>query len=236
MSFISTSAERTVWPLSHSTSRNSAGSRCRRRAVSHIRVIGRSTNAPASMLVGAVVNQGMRFFVLLPTRCTRLIRRESGRRVSETPASRTQCGSGRAGVAGSAPSRREWTAQMMCRSRGRARLWSECFCHLGRPARAARARLARGTSCLADERARRKRARSVADAAPNARRSAGPSDPIVSSTGMLAMCANEIIERSPWCSRRPGGAPRGRGRGRRGGRGSRRRSRGRPASHRRASS
>jgi hypothetical protein len=154
---------------------------------------------------------------------------------SEAPASRAQCGSGRTDVAGSAPSRREWTAQMMCRSRGRARLRSECF-YLGRPARAARPRLARGASCLADERARRKRARSVADAAPNARRSAGPSDPIVSSTGMPAMCANEITGRSPWYSRRPGGAPRGRGRDRRGGRRSRRRSRGRPASHRRASS
>ena len=132
-------------------------------------------------------------------------------------------------------SRREWTARMMCRSCGRARLWSGCF-YLARRTRAARPRLGRGASCLADERARRKRARSVADAAPNVRRSAGPSDAIVSSTGMPAMCASGIIGRSPWCSRRPGGAPRGRGRGRWGGCGSRRRSRGRPASRRRASS
>jgi hypothetical protein len=76
------------------------------------------------------------------------------------------------------------------------------------------ARLGRGASCLADERARRKRARSVADAAPNVRRSAGPSDAIVSSTGIPAMCASGITGRSPWCSRRLGGAPRGRARGR----------------------
>ena len=165
----------------------------------------------------------------------RLVRCESGAAASEAPASRAQRGSGRAGVAGSAPSRREWAARMLCRSCGRARLWSGCF-YLARRTRAARPRLGRGASCLADERARRKRARSVADAAPNVRRSAGPSDAIVSSTGMPAMCASGIIGRSPWCSRRLGGAPRGRGRGRWGGCGSRRRSRGRPASRRRASS
>ena len=167
---------------------------------------------------------------------SRLSRRcESGAAASEAPASRAQRGSGRAGVAGSAPSRREWAARMLCRFCGRARLWSGCF-YLARRTRAARPRLGRGASCLADERARRKRARSVADAAPNVRRSAGPSDAIVSSTGMPAMCASGITGRSPWCSRRLGGAPRGRGRGRWGGCGSRRRSRGRPASHRRASS
>ena len=160
---------------------------------------------------------------------------ESGAAASEAPASRAQRGSGRAGVAGSAPSRREWAARMLCRFCGRARLWSGCF-YLARRTRAARPRLGRGASCLADERARRKRARSVADAAPNVRRSAGPSDAIVSSTGMPAMCASGITGRSPWCSRRLGGAPRGRARGRWGGCGSRRRSRGRPASRRRASS
>jgi hypothetical protein len=108
--------------------------------------------------------------------------------------------------------------------------------YLARRTRTARPRLGRGATCLADERGRRKRARSVADAAPNVRRSTGPSDPSVSSTGMPAMCASGITGRSPWCSRRPGGAPRGRGLGRWGGRGSRRRSRGRPPSRRRASS
>jgi hypothetical protein len=149
--------------------------------------------------------------------------------------SRAQCGSGRAGVAGSAPSRRDWTTRMMWHSCGRASLWSGCF-YLGRRTRAARLRLGRGASCLADERARRRRARSIADAAPNASRTAGAYVPIVSSIGMPAMCANEISGRSPWCSRRPGGVPRVLGRGRRGGRGSRRRSRGRPASLRRTNS
>jgi hypothetical protein len=118
---------------------------------------------------------------------------------------------------------------------GRARPWSGCF-YLARRTRATRPGLGREASCVADERARRKRARSVADAAPNVRRSAGPSDPIVSSTGMPVTCASGIIGRSPWCSRRPGGVPRGRARDRWGGCGSRRRSRGRPACHRRASS
>jgi hypothetical protein len=167
-----------------------------------------------------------------PGRCWVSSGAQAAGAVSEAPTSRARCGSGRAGVAGVRRPRAGWTAQMMCRSCGRARLRSECF-YLGRPSRAARPRLGREASRLADERARRKRARSVADAAPNATRSAGPSSPIVSSTGMPAMCANEITGRSPWCSRRPGGALRGRGRGRRGGRGSRRRSRGRPASRRR---
>ncbi len=131
--------------------------------------------------------------------------------------------------------RRDWAAQMFCRSCDGARRWSGCV-SLARRARPARPRLGRAASCLADERARRKRARSVADAAPNVRRSAGPSDAIVSSTGMPAMCASGVTGRSPWCSRLLGGAPRGRGRGRRGGCGSRRRSRCRPASRRRASS
>jgi hypothetical protein len=117
----------------------------------------------------------------------------------------------------------------------RARLWSGCF-YLARGTRAARPRLGRGASRLADERARRNRARSVADAAPNVMRSPGASDAIVSSTGVPAMCASGITGRSPWCSRRLGGAPRGRARGRWGGCGSRRRSRGRPASRRRPSS
>jgi hypothetical protein len=118
---------------------------------------------------------------------------------------------------------------------GRARLWS-AWAYLACRTRAARPRLGRRASCVADASAPRPRARTVADAAPNVRRSAGPSDPIVSSTGTPAMCASGIIGRSPWCSRRLGGAPRGRARGRWGGCGSRRRSRGRPASHRRASS
>jgi hypothetical protein len=130
--------------------------------------------------------------------------------------------------------RRGWFGARICAVL-RARLWSGCL-YL-RAVRALRGPvLGVWASCVADDGARRKRARSVADATPNARRSAGPSDAIVSSTGMPAMCASEITGRSPWYSRRLGGAPRGRGRGRWGGCGGRRRSRGRPASRRRASS
>jgi hypothetical protein len=159
------------------------------------------------------------------TLAPRLLRKQAARLGGACFSCAVRKSAGRRGWFGA--SRRQWTAQMTCRCRGRARVWSECF-YPRRPARAARPRLAPGASCLADERSRRKRVRSVADAAPNARRSAGPSDPIVSSTGMPAMCANEITGRSPWCSRRPGGAPRVPVLARRGGRGGRRRSRRRP--------
>jgi hypothetical protein len=79
---------------------------------------------------------------------------------------------------------------------------------------------------------KRRRARSCAQVTPNATSSAGPRDASVSSMGMPPMCAKGalIIGRSRLCSRRLGGAPRGRARDRRVGHGSRRRSRGRPPS------
>jgi hypothetical protein len=99
-------------------------------------------------------------------------------------------------------------------------------------------RLARAVGSVARERTRRRRARSCAQATPNPTRSAGPKDPSVSSMGMPPTWAvgTLITGRSPWCSRRPGGGPRGRARDRRGGRGSRRRSPGRSPCRRRASS
>ena len=91
---------------------------------------------------------------------------------------------------------------------------------------------------LARERTGRRRARTCAHATPNATSNAGPRDPSVSSRGMPPMCAKGalIIGRSRLCSRRLGGAPRGRARDRRVGRGSRRRSRGRPPFRPRVSS
>jgi hypothetical protein len=95
-----------------------------------------------------------------------------------------------------------------------------------------------GTGALAPARTRRSRARSRAHVTPNATRTAGPRDPKVSSMGRPATCAKGtlITGRSPSCSRRPGGAPRGLARDRRVGRAGRRRSRGRPPSRPRSSS
>ena len=87
-----------------------------------------------------------------------------------------------------------------------------------------------------DQGGRRRWARSFAHATPSPTSSAGPKDPSVSSMGMPPTCALGITGRSPSCSRRPGGAPRGLARDRRVGRGSRRRSRGRAPSRPRASS
>ena len=102
------------------------------------------------------------------------------------------------------------------------------------PARPRGPRLAPAVGSVARERTQPRRARNFAQANPNPTSSAGPKAPSVSSMGTLPRCASgvPVTGRSPWCSRRLGGVPRGRGRGRRGGRGRRRRSPGQPPSRR----